>query len=227
MKSLIYLFDQRLNLITLLLLFWAFFWGLNGFDKFFDGTPEINMEKWASKGSVVDADNNVIYTIQPPNPVGWFGVNYDDQIASYFKTIHVRRDIAIALLHIYAIFEILLGFLFLILFIWQILPEEREDKKNFFTDRTLHRLAYKASVIMFVVLAVAYMLFGDRARLWETGTYLTMTLIAYDMWYRTDRFLLDLRQKRLAGIDDDDDTNSVQASAYNLRDKRQKESENQ
>jgi hypothetical protein len=51
-----------------------------------------------------------------------------------------------------------------------------------------------------------------------------MTLIAYDLWYRTDRFLFELRQKRLAGIDDDDDTNSAQASAYSLRDKRQKES---
>ncbi|MEO6588776.1 MAG: hypothetical protein ABIP06_05560 [Pyrinomonadaceae bacterium] len=224
MKSLIYLFDHRLNLITLLLLFWALFWGLNGFDKFFDGTPEINMEKWASKGSVVDDNNNVIYTIQPPNPVGWFGINYEDQMVSYFKTIHVTRNAALTLTYTFAVFEILIGFLFLILFIWQLLPEHREDKKNFFTDRTLHRIAYKASVVMFVIMAVAYMLFGDRARLWETGTYLTMTLIAYDMWYRTDRFMLELRQKRLAGIDDDDDTNSAQASAYNLKDERQTES---
>lgn len=217
MKRLIYLFDQRLNLITLLLLFWALFWSLNGFDKFFDGTPEINMEKWASKGSVVDANDNVVYTIQPPNPVGWFGVNYDDQMASYFKAIHIPRNIALALTNIYAVFEILLGFLFLLLFIWQLLPEVREDRKNLFTDRTLHRLAYKASVVMFVILAVAYMLFGDRARLWEVGTYLTMTLIAYDLWYRTDRFLLELRKKRLSGIDDGDEINSEQASAYNLK----------
>lgn len=217
MKRLLHLFDQRLNLITLLLLFWAIFWGLNGFDKFFDGEPEINMEKWASKGTVVDANNNVMYTIQPPNPIGWFGINYDDQMASYFKTIHVPRNAAIFLTDTYAVFEILLGFLFLILFIWQLLPETREDKKNMFTDRTLHRIAYKASVVMFVIMAVAYMLFGDRARLWEVGTYLTMTLVAYDLWYRTDRFMLDLRRKKLAGIDDGDDTNSPQASAYNLK----------
>lgn len=223
MKKLIYLFDQRLNLITLLLLFWALFWGLNGFDKFFDGTPEINMEKWASKGSVVDADNTVVYTIQPPNPVGWFGVNYEDQMASYFNTLGVPRSVAVGLTYTYAAFEVLLGSLFLILFVWQLLPEHREDRQNFFTDRTLHRLAYKAGVVLFVILAVAYMLFGDRARLWETGTYMTMTLVAYDLWYRTDRFLLELRKKRLAGIDDDDDTNSVQASAYNLNEKRTEE----
>lgn len=216
MKSLIYLFDQRLNLITLLLLFWALFWGLDGFDKFLDGEPEILFEKWASKGSVVDATGNVLYTIQPLNPVGWFGVNYQDQMASYFKTIHLSRDAALGLTYTFAVFEILVGFLFLILFVWQLLPEERENKKSLLSDRTLHRLAYKASVMLFLILSIAYQIFGDRTRLWEVGTYMLMTLIAYDIWYRTDRFLLDLRQKRLAGIDDDDDTNSVQASAYNF-----------
>ncbi|MBA2502931.1 MAG: hypothetical protein H0V27_08635 [Pyrinomonadaceae bacterium] len=225
MKRLIYLFDQRLNLITLLLLFWALFWCLDGFDKFIDSNTEILFDKWASRGSVVDANNNVVYTIQPLNNVGWFGVNYADQMASYFKTIHVPRNVAIGLTYTFAVFEILTGFLFLILFAWQLLPDERKDRRNMLTDRTLHRLAYKSSVILFVILSIAYQIFGDRTRLWEVGTYMLMTLIAYDMWYRTDRFMLDMRRKRLAGIDDDDDTNSVQASAYSLRDKRQKESD--
>lgn len=219
MKSLAYLFDQRLNLITLMLLFWAIFWTLDGFDKFFDGNPEILFEKWASKGTVVDANNNPVYTIQPLNNVGWYGVNYENQMVSYFKTIYVSRSAAIGLTYAFAVYEILTGFLFLILFIWQLLPETREDKNNLFTNRTLHRLAYKSSVILFLILSVAFQLFGDRTRLWEIGTYMLMTLIAYDMWYRTDRFLLDLRQKRLAGIDDGDDTNSEQASAYNLKEK--------
>lgn len=219
MKSLIYLFDQRLNLITLMLLFWAMFWTLDGFDKFFDGKSEILYEKWASKGTVVDANNNVVYTIQPLNNVGWFGVNYENQMVSYFKTIHVPRGAAIGLTYAFAVYEIMTGFLFLILFIWHLQPETREDKNNFLTNRTLHRLAYKSSVIMFLILSVALQLFGDRTRLWEVGTYMLMTLIAYDMWYRTDRFMLELRRKRLAGIDDGDDSNSDQASAYNLNEK--------
>ena len=223
LKKLIHLFDHRLNLITLLLLFWAIFWTLDGLDKFFDGEPQIVFESWASKGSVVDANNNILYTIQPSTPVGWFGVNYENQMASYFKTIYASREVAIAVTYTFAVFEVIIGLLFLSLFIWQLLPESREDKRNMFTDRTLHRLAYKASVIMFLCLSVAYQIFGDRARLWEVGTYMAMTLVAYDIWYRTDRFLFELRKKKLAGIDDDDDTNSPQASAYNLRDKRVKE----
>jgi hypothetical protein len=220
-KRFVHLFDHRLNLPTLLLLFWALFWSLDGFDKFFDGQPQIVYDGWASRGTVVDNNNNKVFTIQPATPVGWFGVNYQDQMVSYFKTIHVPPSAALAITYTFAVFEIIIGLVFLILFIWQLLPESREDKKNMFTDRTLHRLAYKASVLMFLILSVGYQLFGDRTRLWEVGTYLAMTLIAYDIWYRTDRFLLELRRKRLAGIDDDDDTNSPQASAYNLKDERQ------
>lgn len=214
LRRLIHFFDQRLNLITLLLIFWAIFWTLNGFDKFFDGQPEIIFEGFASRGAVVDASNKVVYTIQQTSPVGWFGVNYEEQIVSYFKTLHIPRGAAITFMYAFAVCEIVIGLLFFILFVWQLLPEHREDKKNMFTDRTLHRLAYKSSVMMFVVLSVSFILFGDRARLWEVGTYMAMTLITYDMWYRTDRFLLEMRRKRLAGEDDDDPTNSDQASAY-------------
>ena len=217
MKKLLYLFDQRLNLVTLMLLFWAMFWTLDGLDKFFDAPTEILQEKWASKGTVIDNGGNVVYTIQPLNNVGWFGVNYENQMISYFKTIHVSPKAAIGLTYAFAGYEVLTGLLFFILFIWQLLPETREDKNNLFTNRTLHRLAYKSSVIIFVILSIAFQLFGDRTRLWEVGTYMLMALIAYDIWYRTDRFMLELRKKRLAGIDDGDDSNSDQASAYNLK----------
>ncbi len=219
-KRLIYLFDHRLNLITLLLLFWALFWTLDGFDKFFDGEPQIVHEKWASKGSVVDKDNNVIFTIQPQLPQGWFGVNYKDQMISYFKTINVSPGFALGITYTFAVFEIIIGLTFLILFIWQLLPEDREDKRNMFTDRTLHRLAYKGSVLLFLLLSIGYQIFGDRARLWEVGTYLAMTLIVYDIWYRTDRFMLQMRRNRLAVIADDDNSNSDQASSYNLKNRK-------
>lgn len=217
LRKIIHFFDHRLNLITLLLLFWALFWTLDGLDKFFDGEPVVVHESWASKGSVVDENDRVLYTIQPQLPRGWFGVNYREQMISYFKTIGLPPAAALGATYVFAVLEIIVGLTFLILFLWQLLPEKREDRRNMFTDRTLHRLAYKASIVLFLILSVGYQLFGDRTRLWEVGTYMAMTLIAYDIWYRTDKFLLDIRRKRLAGIEDDDEMNSDQASAYNLK----------
>lgn len=138
---------------------------------------------------------------------------------SYFKTVNFPPSIALGITYTFAVFEIIIDLTFLVLFLWQLLPEKREDKQSMFTDRTLHRLAYKASVILFLILSVGYQLFGDRTRLWVVGTYMAMTLIVYDIWYRTDRFMLDISRKRLTGIEDDDGTYSDQTSAYNLKDK--------
>lgn len=220
MKRIIYFFDQRLNLVTLLLLFWSIFWTLDGLDKFFDGQTEILHEKWASKGTVVDMNGNVAFTIQPLNTVGWFGVNYSDQVASYFKTVHLPRSSAMTLLYAFAAAEVLTGLLFLILFVWQLMPGRAQDSGGLLADRTVHRIAYKLSVILFLVLSVAFQIFGDRTRLWEIGTYLLMTLVAYDLWYRTDRFLLASRRARSGGAEGGDDGNSDQASAYGIGESR-------
>jgi hypothetical protein len=179
-----------------MLLFWAIFWVLDGGDKFFDGQSEILFEKWSSKGTVLDAENNTVFTIQPPNVVGWYGVNYADQIESYFKTFHAPRPVALGFLYAFASLEIVTGLLFLSVFVWHFLPDSREEQDNLFSDRTVQRLAYKMSVLLFVILSVGFLMFGDRTRLWEVGTYMLMTLIGYDMWYRTDRYLLESRRGR-------------------------------
>ena len=222
MKRLIYFFDDKVNLITVLFLFWAFYWGLNGFDKFFNGKSELLLDSWATKATIVDlkedgSPNKPVYKIQPSAKVGWFGVNRDDKMAMYFRTLHLPRWVAIAALYFFAVAEIILGFMFLALFFWQLRHEDsREAVKNMFSDRTVHRLAFKGSVLIFVAFSAGDILFGDRMELWEHGTFLVMTLVTYDMWYKSDQFFLDLRKKRLRGIDDDDDSNSRQASSYGL-----------
>lgn len=222
MKRLIHFFDDRINLITVLFLFWAFYWGLNGLDKFFNGKSELLLEGWATSGTIVDlkedgSPNKPVYKIQPTAKVGWFGVNRDDKMAMYFRTLHMPRWLAIGSLYFFAVAETILGFMFLALFFWGLVDEEkRENAKNMFSDRTVHRLSFKGSVLIFVAFSTGDILFGDRMELWEHGTFLVMTLVTYDMWYKSDQFFLELRRKRLEGIDDDDPTNSRQASSYNL-----------
>jgi hypothetical protein len=223
MRKLVYFFDDKINLITILFLFWAFYWGLNGFDKFFNGKSELLLAGWATKGTIVNlkedgSPNKPVYKIQPSAKIGWFGVNRDDKMAMYFRTLHLPRWMAIGSLYFFALAEIILGFMFLSLCLWGLRHEDtRESSVNMFSDRTVHRLAFKGSVLIFVAFSVGDILFGDRMELWEHGTFLVMTLVTYDMWYKSDQFFLELRKQRLNGIDDDDDINSRQASSYNLK----------
>ena len=214
MKKIIYLIDNKINLITILFLFWTLFWGLNGLDKFFNNTSQLIKEPWASQGFLVDKDKNVVYSIQPSEKIGWYGVNRDAKFMNYFRTLHLPPEIASVTLYFFAILEIILAILFFWLFLRQFYDREDdliEGKQNLIADRTIHRLIFKASVWIFIAFITGDILFGDRIEVWEHGTYLAMTLVTYDLWYRTDQFFIDLKKKKLA-----DAEISVQASSYNL-----------
>ena len=214
MKRLLYLIDNKINLITILFLFWTLFWGLNGLDKFFNNTSQLIKEPWASQGFLVDKDKNVVYSIQPSEKIGWYGVNRDAKFMNYFRTLHLPPEIASVTLYFFAILEIILAILFFWLFLRQFYDREDdliEGKQNLIADRTIHRLIFKASVWIFIAFITGDILFGDRIEVWEHGTYLAMTLVTYDLWYRTDQFFIDLKKKKLA-----DAEISVQASSYNL-----------
>lgn len=214
MKKIIYLIDSKINLITILFLFWTLFWGLNGFDKFFNGTSQIIYDRWASQGFLVDKDQKPVYSIQPSEKIGWYGVTRDAKFANYFRTLHLPPWIASVTLYFFAILEIILAFLFFWLFLRQFYDREDdliEGKKNLIADRTIHRLIFKASIWIFIAFITGDILFGDRIEVWEHGTYLAMTIVTYDLWYRTDQFFLEQkRQKRAA-----DGGESLQASSYN------------
>ena len=215
MKKLIYLIDHKINLITILFLFWAFFWGLNGFDKFFNGKSEPNLNKSAATHALVDENDKVIYTIQPSQKIGWYGVNRDAKFANYFDRLGLPQIIATVSLYIFAFLEIVLAFSFGLLFLKQFSNKPRpgnDGKVNLFTDRTIHRLIFKLSIWIFIAFLTGDILFGDRAEVWEHGTFLLMTLVTYDLWYRTDQFFIDMKNNELGG--DEDGEFSIQSSSY-------------
>ncbi len=43
----------------------------------------------------------------------------------------------------------------------------------------MHRLALKTGIFLFTVFSIGDILFGDRAELWEHGTFMILTLITY------------------------------------------------
>ena len=215
MKRIIYTIDSKINLITILFLFWTLFWGLNGFDKFFNNKSQLITERWASQGFLVDKDKNPVYSIQPSEKIGWYGVNRDAKFINYFRTLHLPPSVATFTLYFFAILEIILAALFFVLFIRQFFDRKDEQvkgKKSLIADRTVHRLVFKASIWIFIAFITGDILFGDRIEVWEHGTYLAMTLVTYDLWYRTDQFFLELNKQKRA-----DEEISLQASSYNLK----------
>ncbi len=217
MKKIIYLIDNKINMITILFLFWTLFWGLNGFDKFFNGSSQLVKERWASQGVLVDKDKNVVYSIQPNERVGWYGASRDAKFANYFRTLHLPPIVATITLYFFAILEIILAALFFWLFIRQFYDnrdEEAPGKKGLIADRTIHRLIFKASIWIFIAFITGDILFGDRIEVWEHGTYLAMTIVTYDLWYRMDQFFLELRKKKDSFGDEEI---SPQASSYDFK----------
>lgn len=215
MKKIIYAIDSKINLITILFLFWTLFWGLNGFDKFFNNTSQLITDRWASQGFLVEKDTkNVVYSIQPSEKIGWYGVNRDAKFANYFRTLGLPPAVASITLYFFAILEIIIAALFFWLFIRQFYDRQDdllEGKKNLIADRTIHRLIFKLSIWIFIAFITGDILFGDRIEVWEHGTYLAMTIVTYDLWYRTDQFFLEEKRKKRNA-----DEESLQASSYNL-----------
>jgi hypothetical protein len=189
-KALIWI-DRKLDFLIILYLFLGLFWLLNGFDKFFNGENIINFNGYATKAAIVDMNGTVVYTYQPTEPNGWFGVNRDEKIIGYFTRLGLPSELALVSLYFVGGIEIILGLAFLsILFYKPLLPKQLEkalEANKAFATQTVHRLAFKASSLLFVVFMVMDILFGDRTELWEHGTFLILTALAY-------RFYIDHEQ---------------------------------
>ncbi len=189
MKKIVYWIDERVNLVVILFLFWALYWLLNGGDRFFN-----------------------FFTM---HPTGWYGANRDVQIIDYFNRLYLPKEVALISLYSIGVLELLLGLTFSALFVWSVLPEKmRENKEGLFADRTIHRLAFKGSILVFIMFSISNILFGDRAELWKHGTFIILCLYTYDVWYRSDQFFIKMRRGKITSDSQESDTRSIQATEY-------------
>ena len=189
MTSLARWMDGKVSLIAIIFLFWTVFWVLNGGDKFFNGEYVANLDDWSAKGVLVDSDGRTTHTLHPMETVGPFGVNRDAQMIGFFQRIYLPDVVALGSLYGIAVAELSLGLAFLVLLVWSFLPEDRKQKPGLLADRTFHRMAFKGSMLIFVLFAIGDNLFGERTELWEHGTFLVLCLITYELWQRADRYL--------------------------------------
>ncbi len=165
------------------------FWILNGADKFYNGSSQPNLT--AKKGVLVDQHGAIQYTLHNIEPQGFYGVTRDSKMIGYFNRLGLPKELALASLYGFAVFEVLVGFGFLLLVLWSLLPRKIRTREVGiwapFEARTIHRLCFKAGIIIFIAFCTGDILFGDRTELWEHGTFMVLTLVTYDMWYRTDQ----------------------------------------
>ncbi len=105
-----------------------------------------------------------------PRPLGWFGVNRDAKFIEYFSRLFLPAWLALGMLYAFAVLEIVIGITFAaMLFYRSISP-------------MVHRVAFKSSILVFFAFSVGDILFGDRAELWEHGTFMLLTLFTYRMY---------------------------------------------
>ena len=180
--------DKKTKVHSLILLFWAFFWLLNGGDKFFNGEFTYVDMPGVTKAVVVNADMEKVFEIKAVEVVGWYGVNRDAKIINYFQRLYLPPWSALTALYTLAVLEVLLGVLFARIFVeeYRSLDNSSSSMKN----RILHRLAFKFGIIIFIIFTILDVLLGDRTELWEHGCYMILYLVSYDLWYRTDRYTI-------------------------------------
>ncbi|MEM9481018.1 MAG: hypothetical protein AAGA58_15305 [Verrucomicrobiota bacterium] len=167
----------------ILYIFWFFFWFLNGLDKYFNGVFMKNDQwgKWYQ---------------------GWFGVNRDEKFIHYFSRLDLPPWMAITSLHVFAIFEIIIGIAFLMMFF------QKEPRSSFV------RFAFKGGILLFVVFMIGDILFGDRMELWEHGTFLIITLITYQFYLTRFDEYVELIGEKHVGVADANQDGRISSEEY-------------
>ena len=175
--------DNKTKIHTLILFFWATFWLLNGGDKFFNGKFTHISNPNVTKGVLINLKGEKTHELKGMETIGWYGVNRNAKTINYFSRLNLPSWLAISLLYSLASLEVILGFLF----VYLLLFEFKSTDHTLIKERLLHRLAFKLGVIIFTLFTIFDTLLGDRTELWEHSTFLILYLVTYDLWYRTDQ----------------------------------------
>jgi len=191
MTSLVRWLDRRSSLMVILLLFWGLFWLLNGGDKFFNDDPGPNLDDWSRSAVITETGTDeIMFDVHPTLPDGIYGVSRNDKFENYFSRLGLPRWVALTSVYGIAVLEVVLGLAFLAVLAWTVGPPRWRERTGgvfgLFHDRTVHRLCFKTGILIFLLFSVGDTLFGDRIELWEHGTFMILTLVTYDLWYRTD-----------------------------------------
>jgi hypothetical protein len=103
----------------------------------------------------------------------FYGEDRDKQFIAYFASIDVPAWLAGVTLNVFGVMETLLGLLFLFIFTHgEKIPQ-------------LNRLAFKATMLVWIMFSFGDILFGARDELREHGIYMILTIVSFQYFLFT------------------------------------------
>ena len=103
----------------------------------------------------------------------FFGVDRDKKFIEYFASLDLPSSLAGISLYTFGVIEITLGVLFLLIV--------THGEKN----PELNRLAFKGTMVVFILYSIGDILFGDRGELREHGIYMILTILSFQFFIFT------------------------------------------
>lgn len=111
-----------------------------------------------------------------------------NEVAEFAIWLQLPTAASYVLSYLLGTFEVILGGLFTALLLLSSREHARESSgPRRFEDRTLHRLAFKASILAFILFIPADLAIGAEEMVFTHAVYLLLVLVTYDLWYRTDQ----------------------------------------
>jgi hypothetical protein len=183
------MFDKKIQIVSILMGFWAVMFLLNGFDKFFNGEMRHDNDPNIAKYAIVNPQTMEIEQLAMGFRIhGWFGANRSAKFNMYFSQLGLSNEVAQFMLYAISIFEIILGSVFLYLFIrgiWDL--NHSYNKRSLYSSRTIHRLALKTTAILWICFMAFDNLAGDRQEVWEHSTFFLLLLMTYYLFIQSTR----------------------------------------
>ena len=181
--------DRKMQLVPILLLFWALFWVLSAGDRVFETKTGVGTATWSKTGIIVNSRGKRVFQQYSALPYGFYGTNQSAKAKTQYARLGVPKAIGTTIFTVITVAELMVGLLFMVLLFRKRLGRLTNGRPaglwGLFNDHTLYRLALKSSAGLLILFALGDILFGDKAALWEHGVFLMIALVTYDLWLRS------------------------------------------
>ena len=218
------LFDKRIQLVTILLGFWAMMFILNGFDKFYNGQMRHDTDTNIAKMAIIDAETLELESYAMGFRIyGMYGANRDAKFKAYFSQLGLSNNVAQFFLYLISIIEIILGFVYLYLFfrsIWDI--NHAYNRRSLYGSRTIHRLTFKFTALLWVCFVAFDNLVGDRVENWEHSTFFLLLLMTYYLFIQSTRIEQEEHHQIVRAYSGEKNRRKADSSDYKGEDRRGK-----